>query len=74
MEGLGKDGAGWFECLDLRNLELHSVLGRYNRRSGQRPMLRPQAPRAESYLNLVGKGAKFKPGCLKRTKCCCWRA
>lgn len=37
-------------------------------------MLRPKDPRAERYLNLVGKEAKFELGCLKRTKAAVGRA
>lgn len=66
MEELGTlVGSG---CLDLKDVRAPRCNGPYNRRSGQQPMLRPQASRAESYLNLVGKGAKFELGCLKRTK------
>lgn len=68
MEELGTEGAGWLRLSGPQGPRAPQRVGTYNRRTGQHPMLRPQASRAESYLNLVGKGAKFELGCLKRTK------
>lgn len=68
MGELGTEGAGWLRLSGPQGPRAPQRVGPYNRRTGQHPMLRPQASRAESYLNLVGKGAKFELGCLKRTK------
>lgn len=68
MEELGTERAGWLGLSRPQGPRAPQREGPYNRRTGQHPMLRPQASRAESYLNLVGKGAKFELGCLKRTK------